>query len=100
MPIPTLFNPQLKNKFLISGTSPKRELVSGVKDSGPAKNFLIPICSKTGNLFSDFSKYGSKCSKFSGNSPNEKSSGTCLFYQMQGLIYLQKFQSKAFQHLP
>ena len=37
-------------KFLTSGTSPNKVLVSGVKDSGPAKNFLIPAVSKTGNL--------------------------------------------------
>ena len=45
-----LFKPQHTKKFLISGTSPKRVFVSGVKDSGPEKNFLIPAVSKTGNL--------------------------------------------------
>ena len=46
-----LFNPQQTKKFLTSGTSPNKVLVSGVKDSGPEKNFLIPAVSKTGNLF-------------------------------------------------
>ena len=96
VPIPTLFNPQLKNKFFISGTSPKRELVSEVKDSGPAKNFLIPICSRTGNLFIDFSKYGSKCSKFSGNSPNEKSSGTLFVLSNAGIDFPSKIPIKSF----
>ena len=50
LPIPILFKPQLTNKFLTSGTSPNKVFVSGVKDSGPAKNFLIPAFSKTGNL--------------------------------------------------
>ena len=45
-----LFKPQHTKKFFISGTSPKRVLVSGVNDSGPAKNFLIPAVSKIGNL--------------------------------------------------
>ncbi len=61
-----LFKPQQANKFLTSGTSPKRVFVSGVKDSGPAKNFLIPTFSKRGTLLKAASKYGSKCSKFSG----------------------------------
>ena len=39
--------------------------ISGVKDSGPEKNFLIPTFSKTGNLLIADAKYGSKCSKFS-----------------------------------
>ena len=41
--IPMLFNPQQTKKFFTSGTSPRSEFVSGVKDSGPAKNFLIPV---------------------------------------------------------
>ena len=45
-----LFKPQHTKKFLISGASPNKVLVSGVKDSGPEKNFLIPAVSKTGNL--------------------------------------------------
>ena len=49
--------------------------MSGVNDSGPEKNFLIPVFSKIGNLFIAADKKGSKCSKFSGNSPNEKSLG-------------------------
>ena len=51
LPIPILFKPQHTKKFLISGTSPNKVFVSGVKDSGPEKNFLIPAVSKTGNLF-------------------------------------------------
>ena len=51
LPIPMLFNPQQTKKFLISGTSPNKVLVSGVKDSGPEKNFLIPAVSNIGNLF-------------------------------------------------
>ena len=78
-----LFSPQHTKKFFISGTSPNNVFVSGVKDSGPAKNFLIPAFSKIGNLLIADAKYGSKCSKFSGNSPNEKSSAQYLFYQMQ-----------------
>ena len=50
LPIPILFNPQQTKKFLISGTSPNNVFVSGVKDSGPEKNFLIPAFSKIGNL--------------------------------------------------
>jgi len=46
-----LFNPQHTKKFLISGTSPSNVFVSGVKDSGPEKNFLIPAVSRIGNLF-------------------------------------------------
>ena len=49
--IPILFNPQQTKKFLTSGTSPSNVLVSGVKDSGPAKNFLIPTFYSIGNLF-------------------------------------------------
>ena len=62
-------------------------LVSGVNDSGPEKNFLIPAVSKTGNLFKAAFKYGSKCSKFSWNSPKEKFSGT-LFVLFQAGIEL------------
>jgi len=40
--IPILLNPQQVNKFLTSKVSPNRYCVSGVKDSGPEKNFLIP----------------------------------------------------------
>ena len=60
-------------------------MVSGVKDSGPEKNFLIPAVSKTGNLFNAAFKYGSKCSKFSGNSPKEKSSGTTFVLSQAGI---------------
>ena len=56
LPIPILFKPQQTNKFLTSGTSPKRVFVSGVKDSGPAKNFLIPAFSRIGTLFKAASK--------------------------------------------
>ena len=48
--MPILFNPQQTKKFFTSGTSPNNVFVSGVKDSGPEKNFLIPADSKTGNL--------------------------------------------------
>ena len=51
LPIPILFKPQHTKKFFISGTSPSNVFVSGVNDSGPEKNFLIPAVSKTGNLF-------------------------------------------------
>ena len=50
LPIPILFKPQHTKKFLISGTSPNNVFVSGVKDSGPEKNFLIPAVSRIGNL--------------------------------------------------
>jgi len=50
LPIPILLRPQHTKKFLISGTSPNKVFVSGVKDSGPEKNFLIPADPKTGNL--------------------------------------------------
>ena len=69
VPIPMLFKPQHENKFFRPGTSPNNVFVSGVKDSGPAKNFLIPAFSSIGTLFKAASKYDSKCSKFSGNSP-------------------------------
>ena len=51
-----LLNPQQTKKFLISGTSPSNVFVSGVKDSGPAKNFLIPAFSKSGTRLNDASK--------------------------------------------
>ena len=50
LPIPILLRPQQTKKFFTSGTSPNKVLVSGVKDSGPEKNFLIPAVSKIGNL--------------------------------------------------
>jgi len=56
LPIPMLFNPHHTNKFLISGTSPNNVFVSGVKDSGPAKNFLIPAFSNSGTRLNDASK--------------------------------------------
>ena len=40
--IPILLKPQQTKKFFTSGASPRREFVSGVKDSGPEINFLIP----------------------------------------------------------
>ena len=76
LPIPILLRPQHTKKFLISGTSPKSVFVSGVKDSGPEKNFLIPAVSNTGNLLIAEFKYGSKCSKYYWNSPKEKFTGT------------------------
>ena len=51
-----LLNPQQTKKFLNSGTSPNNVFVSGVKDSGPEKNFLIPAFFKIGTLFKDASK--------------------------------------------
>ena len=60
LPIPMLLNPQQTKKFLTSGTSPNNVFVSGVKDSGPAKNFLIPTFSKRGTLLNAASKYGLK----------------------------------------
>ena len=45
-----------KLKFLNPGTSPRSVFVSGVNDSGPAKNFLIPAFSKIGTLFKAASK--------------------------------------------
>ena len=51
-----LLNPQQTNKFLISGTSPNNVFVSGVKDSGPAKNFLTPAFSKSGTRLNEASK--------------------------------------------
>ena len=68
--------------------------VSGVKDSGPAKNFLIPALSKTGNLLIADFKYGSKCSKFSGNSPKEKSSGTKFVFSNAGIDYPSNIPTK------
>ena len=82
-----LFNPQHANKFFIFGISPKRVFVSGVNDSGPAKNFRIPAFSKIGTLFNAASRYGSKCSKFSGNSPYEKSSGTLFVLLNAGIDF-------------
>jgi len=55
-----LLNPQQTKKFLTSGTSPNKVFVSGVKDSGPEKNILIPTFSRSGTLLNDASKYGSK----------------------------------------
>ena len=46
--IPMLLNPQQVNKFLTYAVSPKRYCVSGVNDSGPEKNFLIPAFSSIG----------------------------------------------------
>ena len=83
--MPILFKPQQTKKFLISGTSPNKVLVSGVKDSGPEKNFLIPVVSKIGNLLTAVFRYGSKCSKFSWNSPKEKFSGTILVLSQAGI---------------
>ena len=85
--IPILFKPQQTKKFLTSGTSPNKVFVSGVKDSGPAKNFLIPVFSKIGNLYIHAFKYGSKCSRFSGNSPKEKSSGTLFVLSNAGIDF-------------
>ena len=59
--------------------------MSGVNDSGPAKNFLIPAFSKIGALFIAAVRYGSKWSKFSGNSPKEKSSGTLFVLLNAGI---------------
>ena len=70
--------------------------MSGVKDSGPAKNFLIPVCSKTGNLRIHAFKYGSKCSRFSGNSPKEKSSGTLLVLSKAGIDFPSKIPKSNF----
>jgi len=55
LPIPMLLNPQQTKKFLISGTSPSNVFVSGVKDSGPAKNFLTPTFSKSVTRLNDAS---------------------------------------------
>ena len=87
LPIPILFKPQHAKRFLNPGTSPNKLLVSGVKDSGPEKNFLIPAVSKTGNLSIADLRYGSKCSKFSGNSPKEKSSGTKFVFSNAGIDF-------------
>ena len=48
--IQILLNPQHAKRFLTSGVSPKRYCVSGVKDSGPEKNFLTPVFFNIGNL--------------------------------------------------
>ena len=71
-------------------------MVSGVKDSGPAKNFLIPVVSKIGNLLIADFKYGSKCSKFSGNYPKEKFSGTTLVLLKAGIDLPSKIPTKIF----
>src|SRR5210317_173026 len=99
LPIPILFNPQLKNKFLTSGTSPKRVLVSGVKDSGPAKNFLIPTFSRTGNLIIDASKYGQNDQSFQEILQMKSHLALYWSYQTLGLICLQIFQLTIYQHL-
>mgnify|MGYP003325291995 CR=1 FL=1 len=70
--------------------------MSGVKDSGPAKNFLIPAFSSRGTLLKDASKYGSKWSKFSGNSPKEKSSGTKFVLLKAGIDLPSKIPTKIF----
>ena len=51
-----LLKPQQTKKFLISGISPNSVFVSGVKDSGPAKNFLTPTFSKRGTRLNEASK--------------------------------------------
>jgi len=56
----------------------------------PEKNFLIPAFSKSGTLLNDASKYGSKWSKFSGNSPNEKSLGTLFVLLKAGIDFPSK----------
>ena len=48
--IPILLNPQQAKRFFTSFVSPNKYCVSGVKDSGPEKNFLIPAVSSIGNL--------------------------------------------------
>ena len=87
---------QHANKFFNPGTSPKRVFVSGVKDSGPARNFLIPTFSKRGTLLKDASKYGSKWSRFSGNSPNEKSLGTLCVLLKAGIDFPSKIPTNNF----
>ena len=52
--IPMLLKPQHVNKFETSGVSPNKYWVSGVNDSGPEKNFLIPAFSNMGSLLNDF----------------------------------------------
>ena len=48
--MPILLKPQQVKRLLTSGVSPKRYCVSGVNDSGPEKNFLIPAVSNIGSL--------------------------------------------------
>ena len=48
--IPMLLNPQQAKSLSTSEVSPKRYCVSGVNDSGPEKNFLIPALLSNGNL--------------------------------------------------
>ena len=46
--------------FFTSGASPNKVLVSGVKDSGPEKNCLIPAFCKIGTLSKAALRKGSK----------------------------------------
>src|SRR5215831_7433474 len=74
--IPIEFRPAATKKCCNSGASPTIGSRSGVKLSGPQKNFLIPICSVTGTLAMVFSRYGPIRSQSGGSSPKEKSCGT------------------------
>jgi hypothetical protein len=58
-----------------SGASPTTGERSGVKLSGPQKNFFTPASSEIGTRAIAFSTYGAMRSQSGGSSPNEKSSG-------------------------
>ena len=58
--MPTELNPAATKKFLISGVSPSRYLLSTVKLSGPLKNVFIPALPRCGNLLIALSRIGSK----------------------------------------
>ena len=76
--MPIEFSPAATKKFLSSGASPTIGSRSGVKLSGPQKNFLIPVCSVTGTRAMVFSRYGPIRSQSGGSSPNEKSGGIAV----------------------
>ena len=73
--MPMEFRPAATKKFFSSGASPTIGSRSGVKLSGPQKNFLMPICSVIGTRAMVFSRYGPIRSQSGGSSPKEKSAG-------------------------
>ncbi len=76
MRIPIELRPAATKKFFSSGASPTMGCRSGVKLSGPQKNFFTPRSAETGTRAIAFSTYGAMRSQSGGSSPKEKSSGT------------------------
>ncbi len=73
--MPTELSPAHTKKFRSSGASPTIGRRSGVKLSGPQKNFLTPVDIAIGTRCIAFSTYGPIRSQSGWISPNEKSSG-------------------------